>query len=205
MICGILLVSVIILNIMYPSSGFINSPSRSASDTDSKAYRNFSEDISEPRNELSAVAVNEMIYVLGAEEIATGDNQKDTIEVYDSTAGGWLEEEHLPMPREFDIDVKCTIFENDNVDVRIYVPGLRANSFYTAEIVPDKSPAVSVTGESDSQGAFWAVAKVNNGDKDSIFKVTLYEGPNASGRILAYGDDRAPCHQISTSERPDDG
>jgi len=202
MICGILLVSVLSTNIIYPSFGSINSPSRSSSDTDSKSYWNISEDISEPRSEPSAVAVNERIYVLGAEDTATGDNQKGAIEVYYGTADQRLNEE--PRPTPLDIDVKCTIFDNDNVDVRIYVPGLRANSFYTAEIVPDKSPAVSVTGESDSQGVFWAVAKVNNGDKDSIFKVTLHEGTNASGRILAYGDDREPCHQISTSEGPND-
>jgi hypothetical protein len=98
-----------------------------------------------------------------------------------------------------DIDVKCTIYENDDVDVRIYVLGLKANSLYTAEIAPDKSPTVSITGESDSQGIFWAVAKVNNGDKDSIFKVTLHEGKNASGPIIIYGDDSEPCHQILTS------
>ena len=103
-----------------------------------------------------------------------------------------------------DIDVKCTIFENDSVDVRIYVFGLKANSFYTAEIVPDESPTVSVTGESDSQGIFWVVAKVNNGDKDSIFKVILHEGKNAFGRIIVYGDDREPCHQILTPERPNE-
>jgi hypothetical protein len=189
---------------MYPSFGSINSPSLSSSDAESKSYRTISEDIIEPRNELSAVAVNEKIYALGAEVIATGENKKDIIEVYYSTADRWLNEERRPAPWKFDIDVKCTIFENDNVDVRIYVPGLKTNSFYTAEIVPDNSLAVIVTGESDPQGVFWEVAKVNNGDKYSIFKVTLHEGPNASGRVLAYGDDREPCHQISTSEQPND-
>jgi hypothetical protein len=100
-----------------------------------------------------------------------------------------------------DIDVKCTIYENDDVDVRIYVLGLKANSLYTAEIAPDKSPTISITGESDSQGTFWAVAKVNNGDENSIFKVTLHEGKNTSGPIIIYGDDREPCHQILTSNR----
>ena len=98
-----------------------------------------------------------------------------------------------------DIDVRCTIYEDDNVDVRIYALGLKANSSYTARIVPDESPAVSITGESDSQGIFWAVAKINNGDKDSIFKVVLYEGKNTSGHIIAQGDDREPCRQILTS------
>ena len=86
-----------------------------------------------------------------------------------------------------DIDVKCTIFENDTVDVRIYALGLKANSSYTARIVPDESPAVSITGESDSQGVFWVVAKINNGDEDSIFKDELHEGKNASGHIIVYG------------------
>jgi hypothetical protein len=103
-----------------------------------------------------------------------------------------------------DIDVKCTIYDDDSVDVRIYALGLKANSFYTAEIVPDESPAVGITGESDSQGVFWVVAKINDGDEDSIFKVTLHEGKNASGHIIVYGDDREPCHQILTSSRPND-
>ena len=99
-----------------------------------------------------------------------------------------------------DIDVRCTIFENGRVDIRIYVLGLKPNSFYTAKVVPDESPALNVTGRSDSQGIFWEVAKVNDGDRDSVFNVTLYEGQNTSGRILVHGDDREPCHQILTSE-----
>jgi hypothetical protein len=99
-----------------------------------------------------------------------------------------------------DIDVKCTIFENADVDVRIYALGLNANSYYTAEVVPDESPAQNITGVSDSQGIFWAVTKVNNGDRDSVFNVTLHEGHNASGRIVMYGDDRVPCQQILSSE-----
>lgn len=99
-----------------------------------------------------------------------------------------------------DIDVKCTIFENNTVDVRIYALGLKSNSFYTAEVVPDESPALNITGVSDSQGIFWAVAEVNNGDRNSVFNVTLHEGHNASGHIVAYGDDREPCHQILSSE-----
>ena len=111
---------------------------------------------------------------------------------------------HRNLAHGLDIDVKCTIFENDTVDVRIYALGLKANFSYTARVVPDESPAVSVTGKSDSQGAFWVVAKINNGDEDSIFKVTLHEGKNASGRIIVYGDDREPCRQILTSSRPNE-
>jgi hypothetical protein len=96
-----------------------------------------------------------------------------------------------------DIDVRCAIHENDSVDVRIFVLGLKTNSLYTAEVIPDKSPPISVSGESDSQGIFWVVAKVDNGDDDSLFKVTLRE--DESGRVIAYGDDREPCHQILTS------
>ena len=109
----------------------------------------------------------------------------------------------MTMPYQsysFDIDVKCTIHENDSVDVRIFVLGLDANSTYTAEVVPDKSPTVNVAGETDSQGVIWMVAKINNGDKDSIFKVILHEGKNTSGHIIVSGDDRAPCHQILASE-----
>jgi hypothetical protein len=103
-----------------------------------------------------------------------------------------------------DIDVRCTIYEDDSVDVRVYVLGLKANSVYTAEIVPDENPAVSVTGESDPQGVFWVVAKINNGNEDSIFEVTLHEGKNTSGRIIVSGDDREPCHQILTFSPPNE-
>jgi hypothetical protein len=107
---------------------------------------------------------------------------------------------NINLAHGLDIDVKCTIFENDDVDVRIYALGLNANSYYTAEVVPDESSPLNITGVSDSQGIFWAVAKVNNGNRDSIFNVTLHEGHNASGRIVIYGDDREPCHQILSSD-----
>jgi hypothetical protein len=61
-----------------------------------------------------------------------------------------------------------------------------------------------IKGTFGSQGVFWVVAKVNNGDKYSIFKVRLHGGPNVSGRVLAFGDDREPCYQISTSGQPND-
>lgn len=56
----------------------------------------------EARNELSAVVVNEKIYVIGGEDIASGGSQKDTIEVYDSTTDLWLNEDIVPMPEALD-------------------------------------------------------------------------------------------------------
>jgi hypothetical protein len=50
----------------------------------------------------------------------------------------------VPLVYGLEMDVKCTIYENSDddenggtVDVRILVLGLKPNSDYTAEVIPD--------------------------------------------------------------------
>jgi len=100
------------------------------------------------------------------------------------------------------MDVKCAIYQHsddehgDNVDVRTLVMGLKDNTTYTAEIIPDHNPSSTVTTKTDSEGIFWAVAKVPNGEYSLIFKVKVYEGRSNNGRLVATGDDDAPCAPI---------
>ena len=112
----------------------------------------------------------------------------------------------LPILRDtmaLDMDVKCTVYRHssddvngDNVDVRIFLLGLKPNSEYTALVMPDHSPASSVTVQTDYEGIFWSVAKIPNGDNNLSFKVEIYEGNNTNGNIIATGDDDAPCYEI---------
>jgi hypothetical protein len=100
-----------------------------------------------------------------------------------------------------DIDVKCTVYqdindESDDVDVRIFVMGLKSDSEYTAEVIPDHNPPTDVTTKTDSEGIFWVVAKVPDGENSLLFKVNLYEGKGIDTTLLVSGDDDAPCHGI---------
>jgi len=113
----------------------------------------------------------------------------------------------LGMTYSLDIDVKCTVYQGsddengDNVDVRTFVMGLKGNSDYTAEVIPDHSPSTTVTTKTDSEGIFWIVAKVPNGEKSLLFKVNVYEGNGTEENIVASGDDDAPCYQISQQKK----
>jgi hypothetical protein len=100
-----------------------------------------------------------------------------------------------------DIDVKCTVYqdnndESDDVDVRILVMGLKSNSEYTAEVIPDHNQPTDVTTKTDSEGIFWAVAKVPDGENSLLFKVNFYEGKDTDNTKVVSGDDDAPCHGI---------
>jgi len=101
------------------------------------------------------------------------------------------------------MDVKCTVYEHsddlngNNVDVRILVMGLRPNSTYTAKVIPDHNPPTSVTTSTDYDGIFWVIAKIPNGEKSIFFKVSVYEG-NPAARLVASGDDDAPCYGIAS-------
>lgn len=105
------------------------------------------------------------------------------------------------------MDVKCTAYENsgdqngDNVDVRTYVLGLKANSTYTVRVTPDHNPPTTVTSITDQDGNFWAVAKIPNGDMSLLFKVDLYDGSTTMGNLITSGDDDAPCYTIRTIEK----
>jgi len=94
------------------------------------------------------------------------------------------------------MDIKCTVYQDSDVDVRILVMGLKGNSSYTAEVIPDHNPPTNVTTKTDSEGIFWVVAKVPNGDHSLLFKVNLYEGKGNDRNLVVSGDDDAPCQGI---------
>ena len=101
-----------------------------------------------------------------------------------------------------DMDVRCTFYQGsddvngDNVDVRIFVMGLKGNSDYTAEVIPDHNPPTTTTTKTDYEGIFWVVAKVPNGENSLLFKVNVYEGNGTRENLVASGDDDAPCYRI---------
>jgi hypothetical protein len=107
-----------------------------------------------------------------------------------------------PRAQGIDIDVKCAVYEHsddvngNNVDVRIFLMGLKANHDYTATVMPDHNPTTNVTSKSDSDGIFWAVAKIPNGEKSLLFNVNVYEGNDTNGRLVTSGSDDAPCSGI---------
>lgn len=101
-----------------------------------------------------------------------------------------------------DMDVKCAIYRHsddlngDNVDVRILVMGLKGKTDYTAEVIPDHNPNTTATTKTDSEGIFWIVIKVLNGEYSLLFKVNVYEGNGTYDKVVAIGDDDAPCTPI---------
>jgi hypothetical protein len=109
-----------------------------------------------------------------------------------------------PFAQAIEMDVKCTVYEHsddingNNVDVRILVMGLQPNNTYTAKVMPDHNPPTSVTTETDYDGIFWVIAKIPNGEKSLLFKVNVYQGNNADGRLVSSGDDDAPCYGIAS-------
>ena len=84
----------------------------------------------------------------------------------------------------------------DNVDVRTLVMGLKGNSDYTAQVIPDHNPPTTISTKTDYEGIFWVVAKVLNGESSLLFKVNVYEGNGTEGHLVASGDDDAPCYRI---------
>lgn len=108
----------------------------------------------------------------------------------------------VSVVNSLEMDVKCTVYEDsdvknaNNVDVRTYVLGLKANSTYTAFVMPDHNPPVIVSAKTDQDGSLWTVAKIPNGEFSLLFKVNVYEGNGTVGRLVASGDDDAPCYGI---------
>jgi hypothetical protein len=100
------------------------------------------------------------------------------------------------------MDVQCTIYQHsddengDNVDVRTLVMGIKGNSDYTAQVIPDHNLPTNITTKTDPEGIFWVVAKVLNGKKSLLFKVNVYEGNGTDGHLVASEDDDAPCYRI---------
>jgi len=74
--------------------------------------------------------------------------------------------------------------------------GLKGKTNYTVEIIPDHNPKLTATTKTDSEGIFWIVVKVPNGEYSLLFKVNVYEGNDTGGRLVATGDDDAPCTPI---------
>ena len=101
-----------------------------------------------------------------------------------------------------DMDVKCAIYRHsddengDNVDVRTLVMGLKGKTNYTVEIIPDHNPKLTATTKTDSEGIYWIVVKVPNGEYSLLFKVNVFEGNGTGGQLVATGDDDAPCTPI---------
>jgi len=101
-----------------------------------------------------------------------------------------------------DMDVKCTVYKHsddvngDNVDVRIFVMGLKASTDYTVKVVPDHNPSTTISTKTDYEGILWTVGKIPNGEKSLLFKVNVYEGNGTDGNLVAMGDDDAPCDAI---------
>jgi len=82
------------------------------------------------------------------------------------------------------------------VDVRIFLLGLKPNYDYAAKVTPDHNPPINITSKSDSEGIFWAVAKIPNGEKSLFFTVNLYEANKTNGVLVASGNADAPCFVI---------
>lgn len=104
------------------------------------------------------------------------------------------------------MDVECAVYEHsddvngNDVDVRIFLQGLKADYDYTAKVTPDHNPSTNVTSKTDSDGIYWAIAKIPNGEKSLIFNVDVYEGKNTNGQFIASGSDNAPCFGIAFSK-----
>jgi N-acetylneuraminic acid mutarotase len=73
--------------------------------------------MSEDRNELTAVVLDDKIFAMGGEDIASGGDQKDTMEVYDIARGQWFKNDIPPMPLPLD-HTASVIY-----DGKIYVVG----------------------------------------------------------------------------------
>lgn len=104
------------------------------------------------------------------------------------------------------IDVECAVYEHsddvngNDVDVRIFLHGLKQDYDYTAKITPDHNPPIMVTSKTDSDGIYWAIAKIDNGEKSLNFKVDVFEGNDTNGRPVAVGRADAPCFGIAFSK-----
>lgn len=103
------------------------------------------------------------------------------------------------------MDVKCTVYDNtdyvngNNVDVRIFVMGLKEEHEYTLNVQPDHNPPTVVTVRTDHEGFLWTVARIHNGEKSLLFSVNVYEGNGTNGRLISSGNDDAPCYRIFPS------
>jgi N-acetylneuraminic acid mutarotase len=73
--------------------------------------------MSEERNELTAVVLDDKIFAMGGEDIASGGGQKDTVEIYDIATDQWIKNDIPPLPLALD-HTASVIY-----DGKIYVVG----------------------------------------------------------------------------------
>lgn len=168
-VCKILLFSVIIPTATDPSFGSANVPFQSSSDSNNKPYWTISKDMPEARNELSAVGINEKIYVIGGEDIAAGGSQKDTIKIYDSTTDQWLGKENAPMPQG--LDHTAAVEYNDKIYVvggflqqkiptdRLYIYDIDENEWTEGEPLPSARGALTAE---IINGTLYAIGGLNS-------------------------------------------
>jgi len=69
---------------------------------ENESYWISADNMKSQRNELSAAILNGLIYVIGGEDIASGGDQKDTVEVYDIAKEKWIEKDIAPLPIPLD-------------------------------------------------------------------------------------------------------
>lgn len=73
-----------------------------------ESYWDIGKEMPSARNELAAVLLDDKIYVIGGEDIASGGSQKDTIEVYDLTKERWIKDDVAPIPMPLDHTAAAT-------------------------------------------------------------------------------------------------
>ena len=107
--------SISILILFNVSVGYASIATKNSAITDS--FWSNGKSMSEDRNELTAVVLDDKIFAMGGEDIASGGDQKDTVEVYDITRDQWIENDIPPMPLPLD-HTASLIYEG-----KIYVVG----------------------------------------------------------------------------------
>ena len=86
---------------LYFSIAYAEATGINDSDTNTSSYWTIGENMSDHRNELTAVVLNNKIYVIGGEDKASGGGQKNTLEIYDIAQGKWVNDTE-PMPIALD-------------------------------------------------------------------------------------------------------
>jgi len=84
--------------------------------------------MSEDRNEVSAVVLDDWIFAMGGENYVTGEGQIDTVEVYDIARDEWIENDIPPLPYPVD-HTASVVYEG-----KIYVIG----GFHENKVPTDK-------------------------------------------------------------------
>ena len=80
----------IILCIVFDNEVYASIETGGTNNNSNSSYWEIGQKMPSARNELAAVLLDNMIYVIGGEDIAAGGSQKDTLEVYDIINGKWL-------------------------------------------------------------------------------------------------------------------